>query len=213
MNRRTVVATLGSAALGSIAGCGGGGEEPTEEGTEAATATATATATETATATATATATPAPPTHALDERFVVGEGNEAVPYTVHEFRRSDRIGREGIGEDADGVFLTVHLTIENVRNNTRDVPTGNIVARSEGVRKNVDDGASETAANDDRIDEPSLALATIPGGESRTGVLVYDVPLGNEYRIEFTPTGDAGETHYVDVGPIGEVTDLEEESL
>lgn len=210
MNRRTLVAALGSAALGSIAGCSGGGsEEPTEEGTE----TATTTATPTETATATATATPAPPTHALGERFVVGEGNEAVPYTISGLRRSDRIGREGIGEAADGAFLIVHLTVENIRDNTRDVPTGNIIVRGDGVRQNVDEGASETVSNDDRIDEPSLALATIPGGESRTGVLVYDVPLDNDYRIEFTPTGDAGETHYVDVGPIGEVTHIEEESF
>lgn len=212
MRRRTLVATLGSVALGSIAGCsgGGGGDEETTTAatdTETATATATATATESATATETSST-----THALDERFVVGEGDATVPYTVHGFRRSSRIGREGIGEMANGVFLIVLLTVENPGDDTMDVPIPRIVVRGDGVRKNVDQDASEKVTNDDRTDESSLALATIPAGQTRTGVLVYDVPPDNSYRIQFTPSGD-GPAHTVEVGDIGSVTDLEDEGF
>lgn len=218
MKRRTLVASLGTVTLGSIAGCSGGSggdETATETATATATETATATTTETATETTTetATATPTAATHAVGERFVVGEGNDAVPYTVGGFRRSDWIGREGIGEGADGAFLIMLLTVENVRNSTRDVPTGNIVVRGDGVRRNVDQRATEAVQNDDRIDEESLAFATMPGGQPRTGVLVYDVPLDNAYRVEFTPTGGSGEPHYVEVGAIDGVTALEEESF
>lgn len=194
-----------------MAGCSGGGGESTT--TDTATATATRTATATETATPTATGTPSPPTHALGERFVVGEGDAAVPYTILGFRRSDRIGHESIGEQANGVFLIVHLTVENTRNDTMDVPAPRIVVRGEGVRKNVDDAASEKVSNDDRIEDPSLALATIPAKKSRTGVLVYDVPPDHSYRLQISAGGGSDEVHFVEIGDIGSVTDLDEEGF
>lgn len=206
MKRRTLVATLASVAIGSTAGCSGG------SGGDETTTTEPTTATETSTpaATPTATGTPAPPIHGLDEPFVVGEGDHTIPYTVSGLYVADRIGHEGMGETADnGRFLIVILSIENVTDQTIDVPTGNLVVRGEGVIAHVDQAASETVASDDRINVPSLALATVPSGETRTGALLYDVSPDNSYRLRVTPTGDRGEVHYVSIGPIGDLRSLE----
>lgn len=214
MKRRRALAAFGTALAGGLAGCsggdgdGGGGETETPAGTGTATATATprSTPTPTPTATATATATPASstPTHDLDESFTVGEGSSAIGFTFRRFFRAQELGPMRTEEAVD-TFLIVILTVRNPQSQSIDVPSPNMKLRASGVIKNVDDGASEAAGSDDRLDVRSIASATVPPGESVTGAIVYDAPTGHDYRIVITPAG-SGSDHAV---PVGDIADLE----
>lgn len=209
-----------------IAGCsGGGGEEATPTGTAepTATETATATATETATAeptatetetpesTATATPTPGPdgPTHDLDESFTVGSGSEAIGYRIIDFYRADEIGSSANNDAADGTFLIVVLELSNPRDNAISFPNNNFLAWNEEQIRYIDDDATPKIGDDDRIDVQPIGTATVLSGSSKTGAVVFDLDTDQTYWIRINPTGDSGETHYVRVGPVSEVKELQ----
>ncbi|MFB6298038.1 MAG: DUF4352 domain-containing protein [Salinirussus sp.] len=222
MNRRGVLRVLCTGVVGLFAGCGT--EEPTPTATATATATATptptatptVTATPTPTPTATATATPTamatptptatgPPTHALGERFVVGDGRRAWAYRFHRFWRSQRIGISN--READGVYVVADVTVENLTGASSGVPIDSLVVRG-GVIKYPLVEASAAAANDPRLDTQSLAFAAVTAGATVRGVLAYDVPetASNDYFLRITPPGSSRSmtdaAHVVSIGPV-----------
>jgi hypothetical protein len=224
MERRNVLTACGTVLAGVLAGCSGGGGESTPTGTATGTATETPepTATETpeptATATemeeaptATATATPGPdgPTHGLDEAFAVGSGNEAIGYRILELYRADQIGSQANNATANGTYLIVVLELSNPRSSRISFPNNNFLAWNEDQILYLRDGATPKLADDDRIDVQPLGTATVLAGRSKTGAVVFDVDPDRSYWIRINPTGDAGESHYVRIGPMSEVAELQ----
>lgn len=229
MRRRQYMAVLGAFVAGTMVGNSAGSERGTDASTATATATATPTSTPTATptgtptatqtttptatstATPTATATPTgPPRHPLGERFVVGEGDAAFAYTVHGFRKAERLGY-GDGYEADGVFLVVEMTAEKLSGDGQPVPLEEMELRG-GVLKRVDAEMSNEAENDDRIDQESLADVVGYPGRPVHGLIVYDVPPedAEDLYLSLTPPNDDSEAavHVVPVGPLDDVESL-----
>jgi len=222
MERRRVLTACGTVLTGMLAGCGGGGEA-TPTGTETATETAEPTATETAeptatetaeptaTETATATATPGPdgPTHDVGESFTVGSGNEAIGYRIIDFFRADQVGSEANSTTADGTYLIVLLELSNPQDSSISFPNNSFLVWNEDQIRYLDDRATPKIGDDDRIDTQPIGTATVLAGNSKTGTVLFDVDSDQSYWIRISPTGDSGETHYVRVGPISEVEELQ----
>jgi len=217
MERRTVLAAMGTVLSGALAGCGGGGADPTATATSEPTATATSEPTATATPEPTATATPEPtatatpgpdgPTHGLDESFTVGSGNEAVGYRIIDFYRADRVGSSANNSVADGTFLIVLMELSNPRDITLSFPNTKITVRNEEQIRYLDDRATPNIDDDDRIDADPIGTATVTSGNSIVGAVLFDVNVDRSYWMRIEPTGDSGETHFV---PIGTISDVEE---
>lgn len=220
MERRALLSSLGVGVLGLLAGCNTGTDStPTATETETPTPTATPTPTPTPTATPTATPTPTPtptatprglPTHSLDERFVVGEGNRAWAYTFHRFLRAERVGISN--REAVGVFVIADATVQNLTNRFEGVPLRSIVLRG-GVIEYVLQDVTDTAADDRRLDTESLATVSLNSRQSSRGILVYDVPddPSRDYFLRITPPNtDADEAaHVVPIGSVDSLTSLE----
>jgi hypothetical protein len=219
MERRYVLTACGTVLTGMLAGCGGGGGEATEAPTETETPTetATATATETPTATATETAeptateTPGPdgPTHDTGESFTVGSGDEAIGYRIVELFGADRVGSQANNDVADGTFLIVILELSNPRETEISFPNNNFQVWNEEQIRYLDDRATPRIGDDDRIDVTPIGTASVLAGESITGAVLFDVDPDRTYWIRVLPTGDSGETHYVPIGPVADVEELQ----
>jgi hypothetical protein len=219
-----MLTACGTVLSGMLAGCGGGGGDatPTPTGTatsestatetEASTATATEmpepTATETETPTATATG-PGGPTHDLGESFTVGSGNEAIGYRIVDFFRADRVGSSANNSTADGTYLIVVLDLTNPRDQSLSFPNNNFFAWNEEQIRYLDDRATPQIGDDDRIDVTPIGTATVLSGNTKTGAVVFDVDPDRNYWIRINPTGDSGESHYVPVGLVSEVQELQ----
>jgi hypothetical protein len=227
MERRQVLTACGTVLTGILAGCGGGGGEATPTGTAAPTATTTATpaatatdtpeptstttATEAETPTATATATPGPdgPTHDLGESFTVGSGDEAIGYRIIDLYRADRVGNQANSATADGTFLIIILELSNPRSNSVSFPNNNFLVWNEEQILYLDDNATPKIGDDDRIDVQPIGTTTVLAGSSKTGAVVFDVDPDRTYWIRINPTGDSGESHYVPIGSVSEVSELQ----
>ncbi|WP_248895576.1 DUF4352 domain-containing protein [Haloplanus halobius] len=211
MQRRQILATCGALATGLLAGCGGGGTDATATATATETATATPTATATETATATPTATPGPdgPTHDLDESFVVGTEPDHIGYRIIDFYRADRIGSSANNATADGTYLIILLELSNPQEEAISFPQNAFIVGNEDQLRYVDTGATPKIADDERLDVAPLATATVLSGSSKAGALVFDLDPDRSYRIRIHPTGDSGETHYVPIGAISDVEELQ----
>lgn len=224
MERRRVLTGCGTLVSGLLAGCGGGGgSTPTGTTTATPTGTATDTATDvpdpTDTPADTATDAPDPtdtpaetssaPTHAIDESFTVGTGGNEIGYRVVDLFRADEVGGSANNATADGTYLIIVLELSNPQDDAISFPRNEFIVGNEEQVRYVDDDASPKINDDDRIDIESIATTTVLSGSSKTGAVLFDVDPDRSYRIRILPTGDSGETHYVDVGPISEIQELE----
>jgi len=217
MQRRRVLGICGTLTAGLLAGCGGGGSESTPTGTATDTETATATATDTETPTATATAEPTEtaasgpggPTHALDESFVVGTEGNRIGYRIIDFYRADSVGSSANPATAEGTFLIVLLEFENPQDDATTFPQNRFLATNEEQIRYLHDRATTSIGDDDRIDAQSVATTTLSAGQSASGAVVFDLDPDRSYWLEIRPTGDGGETHYVEIGPVSEIQALE----
>jgi Telomeric repeat-binding factor 2. len=221
MHRRTLLAGLGTAVTGTLAGCGGnsGDGGSGSEGTPTETATAepeTATPTETPPPeTATPTETPTPEgaaeiTHEVGEEFTVGGSGNAVTYRILELARADEVGSVANTTTADGVFLVVTMELTNPRNEVIDFPNQDFRLQDEtGSWQRFDREAIQKVQSDDRIDVQSIGDDTITGENSKVGVVIFDVEPGPSYRLWITPTGESNTPeHFVPVGDVLSVDEL-----
>jgi hypothetical protein len=221
MERRRVLALCGTVTTGLLAGCSGGGGDGEDGGGDETTAepTATATAEPTATATAepTATATAEPtatagfdgPTHELGDSFTVGSGSDEIGYRITDLFRTDEVGGSANSATADGTFLIVVLELSNPQDDATSFPTNRFLVANDEQLLYLDDDATPKLADDDRIDVTPLGNATVLGGNSKTGAVVFDVDPDRSYHIRIRPTGESGETHYLPIGPIADVQELQ----
>lgn len=201
MQRRGFVVAAGAL----LAGCTGESETGSDDsggssgGGDANQQESTSEATDTPEPTPTATSTPSgPPTHEIGESFTVGDGERAVRYTVREMAATDEVGGEVLSETADGTFLVVRLSMENVGDESFNVSSNLFQAvNSEGQTFDVDTDALTV------LGESALVFEQVNPGLSTEGRIVFDVPAG-EYELEVAPAGFASTAtpHRVELGSV-----------
>lgn len=206
MNRRQYLAAC--AAVG-IAGCAGGDSGGSSDGSSGggdgnsdggnSGGGGQSTATETPEPTPTATPTPSgPPTHQVGESFTVGDGARSVRYTVQETGTAQEVGADVVAEEADGTFLLVSLTLENVGDESFNVSSNLFQAvNAEDQSYDVDTEALTV------LGDSALIFEQVNPGLSTEGQIVFDVPAG-EYRLRVEPAGFAStaSAHVVELGSV-----------
>lgn len=182
VNRRTLLASIGTVGTVAIAGCsgdtssgdGGGGEEEPET-----------------------------VTHQIGDTFSVGEGDQVVEYTVNSANTYEAIGGEFSQQEPNGIFLVVQLELSNQSDESFRITSNAFSALdSEGNSFDPDTEASIYVEQDSRVDGEAISFSQLNPGLSSSGVLVFDVPEGEEMRLQIEPSGmfDTGSTHEVELG-------------
>lgn len=224
MQRRKLLSGCGIVLAGVLAGCGGGSdgdggdntptstpesgtptETPAQEsGMEGDTDTPAETATPTAESTDEF-------THDIDEEFTVGEGDNAVGYRIVDLFRADRLGSSANNTTADGTFLIVVLDLTNPRSESLPFPREEFRAQTqtEDSWRRFDGEGTEKINADERLNVEQIGDATLNAGETRTGAVAYDLDPDRSYRIWITPTGAETPEHFVPVGEISSVEELQ----
>jgi hypothetical protein len=165
--------------------------------------------TETPAPTATPTAGMSANTHELGEEFTVGEGNNALTYRIIELFRADRIGSSVNNTTADGTFLIVVLEVGNPRSNPTSFPRPVFRLQAENSWQRFDEDGTRRINADERLNVNQVGDATINGGKSATGAVAFDVDPEGSYRIWITPTGAEEPEHFVPVGEVSSVQELQ----
>lgn len=99
---------------------------------------------------------------------------EGTRYTVKKAETAGSVGSEFFKEDADGMYVIVTLTIENIKDETKTFFSGAAVLVSgKSKRYETDTDAVIAAAGDG--DDP-LIFEDMQPDVPKTGQLVYDVP-------------------------------------
>ncbi|SFR61660.1 protein of unknown function [Halogeometricum limi] len=132
--------------------------------------------------TPTATTQPEMPMHDVGESFTVGDGEMSIEYTVTDVTTADNVGGE-YGEDADGEFVIVTMSMENVGDESLDITSRPFtVVDSEGREFEVDTNAMVYA-------EDSIVFEQLNPGLSKEGVVIFDVNPDGEYTMHIAPAG------------------------
>lgn len=105
-------------------------------------------------------------------------------------RGVERIGDEYFGEEAQGQFVLVHLTVENIGDRAQYFDGGNVSAFDEQGREFATDGAAAIY-----LDDSNSFLNEINPGNVVEGVVVFDVPTDLELvRLELHDSAFSGGT-------------------
>lgn len=218
MKRRQVLSGCGAVLATTLAGCGGdsgsdGGSTPTETAGSTDTPMETPMETETM-GTPTATETMGSDiTHELGEQFTVGEGENAIQYTINNLYRTDTIGGTVNNETADGTYLLVVVTVSNPRSERFSFPRNRFRVRRPETWSYFNTAATEKIQADERINVSPIGDATILPGETVQGAVAFDIRPSGSYRLWIQPTGETTPNHYVDVGEISAVQEIRQSSV
>lgn len=123
-------------------------------------------------------------THEVQESFVVGEGDQSLEYTVQSVSYRDSVGSSAVGQDANGQFLVIELSIENVGSETVDILTSYFTV--------VDGQEREYEADSEAMAyvDSSISFEQVTPGTSLEGTIVFDVPADNADReLVIEPAG------------------------
>jgi len=185
MNRRNCITSIGTIGTVAIAGCvsdtNSGNSEDVDDDNGGSSQTTT--------------------NHQMGDTFEIGEGDNAIEYTITSTEKYDEIGSENFPEEADDTFLLVFLEIRVSSEVLPDVEMDNFELQDSDGNSYFDQGIS--IQTDDRIDTEPLSqynAISIPLDVA----LVYDVPEGSTVDLLIRNPGefDTGETHMVEIGEI-----------
>lgn len=142
-------------------------------------------------------------THQIGDTFTVGEGDDAIQYTVKSAETYEAVGGEFTSQEPNGIFLVVETELTNQGSESFSVTSNAYSAvDSEGNSFDADTEAGIYIEQDSRVDGEAISFEQLNPGLSTDGVLVFDVPEGEEMRLRIEPTGwlDTGNTHEVELG-------------
>lgn len=145
--------------------------------------------------------------HDVGERFTVGSGEKSIRYTVEEATLARSVGTSSFNTDADGLFLIVVLSMENVGDETIDITSRHLqVVDSEGREFDADTGANVYVSQDARFDAEGITFEQLQPGIRQTRVVVFDVATNQSYALKIDPAGifSGADTHYVGLGNVPE---------
>ncbi len=134
-------------------------------------------------------------THAVDESFQVGSGDQAVEYTVTSVRTAGNLGGQ-YGEDASGEYVVVVMQMENLGGESFDIGSNLFtLVDSQDREYDVDTDAQVYLEN-------GILFEQLNPGLSTRGAVVFDVPpdqQGRELKIEPAGMFSDAEPHYVEL--------------
>jgi len=115
---------------------------------------------------------PKPQVYYPGDRVEVGN----FAYTVNSYYTTDKIGRDlmgtFMGEKADGIFLVVDVTIENIGKESKTIWASNIKVVDDQKRTFEHDTAAEFYLENDQ----KFIFEQLQPGLPKTGKIVFDVP-------------------------------------
>ena len=124
---------------------------------------------------------------------------EGTRYTVESAKRSQRVGGQFFQEKANGVFVTVELTVENKKNETKTFSdeAAKFISTDDKRYSTDSDGTIASAGEGDE----SFLLMDMQPDVPESGILVYDVPNGKAKGglLEVRDLFGGGEA-YIDLG-------------
>jgi len=184
MDRRKFVAAIGTVGSVAIAGCSGDSNESNGGDTNGNNQEEIV-------------------THSIGDTFSVGEGDRVIEYTIHSAETYNTLGGEFSEEEPDGIFLVVEIDLTNQSEESFSISTrAYSVLDSNDNSFSPDSGAGIYVDQDDRIGADSIVFEQLNPGLSTEGALIFDVPEGEEVRLEIEPTGwlDTSDNHIVELG-------------
>ncbi|WP_248896848.1 DUF4352 domain-containing protein [Haloplanus halobius] len=197
MDRRGVLTGLAASSVLPLAGCTGdstsaddGGGEPTpDEMSE------------------TPVGASARPQHDLGDPFTVGTGVRSIRYVVETVSVAERIGTESFTTTADGLFLVVGLTMENVGDESIDITSRHLqVVDSQGRTFDADDEATTYLSQDARFGTEGITFEQLQPGLRQTRAVAFDIVSEESYAFKVSPAGIFSDAvpHYVALGTVPE---------
>jgi len=176
-NRRKFIASIGAVGTVAIAGCSGGGSESSSEEGETI-------------------------THQIGDTFSVGEGEQVIEYTVNSAEIYEAVGSDYSPQEPDGIFLVVQMELTNQGDESFSITTNAYsTLDSNGNSFDPDTETSFYLDQDGRIEAEAISFDQLNPGLSTSGAVVFDVPAGEEMRLQIEPTGflDSSNTHEVEL--------------
>lgn len=152
------------------------------------------------TPTATPTAEPTR-THEIGEAFQVGAGAQAIEYTITGIETTTFVGQSAqFGEEADGLFLVVALSMTNVGDESLDLSTRPFRAIDSQDREFEVDTQALIYLED------AIVFEQLNPGLETQGKVLFDVNPGDGYRLRIEPAGflSDADPHEVALGTVEE---------
>ena len=135
-----------------------------------------------------------PTVYKFGERVVVGD----FAYTFNNLTSADQIGKtmggglieeQFIGVKADGIFIILDVTIENVAKESKTVYSSTIKIVDDQDRKYEHDISPETYWDmyyADKVGAKSFTFEQIQPGLPKRGVVIFDIPKGLKGYFEIS---------------------------
>lgn len=144
--------------------------------------------------------------HDKGETFTVGSGPKAVEYVVEQVTLTREIGSSAVNTEAEGVYLVVILSLENIGNESFDILSGYYAAYDPENDRTFDPDVSANSFidQDPRFDVEGITWNSLQPGIQQRKAIVFDVAAGNSYAIKIVPIGafSGTDTHYVALGNV-----------
>jgi hypothetical protein len=131
-----------------------------------------------------------PTYYSVGDKVTVGD----IAYTVNDARTASSVGNSFASEQADGIFIIVDLTIENMGDESADISSSYIkVIDSQGRTFESDEGAWIYLDN-------NLLFKQLQPGLPTNGQTIFDVPEGESFILEVTDSFWGSNTKYITLG-------------
>lgn len=128
--------------------------------------------------------------YAIGDRVEVGE----LAYTITGMRTAPMVGSNDFGARADGIFMIVDMTVENLGKESKTIDSSMMKAI---------DSQSRTFDSDTEAWaylENNLFLKQVQPGLPAKGQVVFDVPKGEAFSVEVSGGMWSGDKQLISVG-------------
>lgn len=139
-----------------------------------------------------------PTYYSKGEKVTVGD----ITYIVDDVYSASSLSNGFMSKEADGIFLIVDLTIENVGDDSTSIlPDYCTLVDSKGRKFSYDSDSSLLTTNLDEIDK-DLFLKQLQPGLPTKGEIIFQVPIGESFVLEVSDSlfKTKQNTKYITIG-------------
>ena len=116
-----------------------------------------------------------PQIYKFGDKVVTGD----FAYTFNSYQTTNYVGNEYFGEKADGMFLVIDVTIENIGKESKTLWSSNVVVIDDQQRRFEHDTVAEIYLNG-----KAFNFEQMQPGLPKTGKIIFDVPQNLKGFIE-----------------------------
>ncbi|MCQ4331948.1 DUF4352 domain-containing protein [Natronomonas sp. F2-12] len=142
-------------------------------------------------------------THQMGESFTVGDDSESIQYTVQNAYETSYIDSGLEQEEADGKFVIIILSMENVGDESVDITTNHLtIVDSQDRTFDASSEQSIWVEQDARFQVEGITFDQLQPGVTTEGAAVFEVPEEeSELQFKIEPTGvfSNADEHYVEL--------------